>query len=52
MRVYVRERLYILGFLQTSNFTTSPGALQKAADFVRAFMLGFDAEVHKHTVLQ
>ena len=32
--------------LQTSKSTTDPGALQKAADFVRAFMLGFDVEVH------
>lgn len=32
--------------LQTSKSTTDPGAIQKAADFVRAFMLGFDVEVH------
>lgn len=31
--------------IKTSKFTTDPGAIQKAADFVRAFMLGFDAEV-------
>ena len=31
--------------VQTSKFTTDPGAIQKAADFVKAFMLGFDVEV-------
>eukprot|EP01099_Mayorella_cantabrigiensis_P001097 TRINITY_DN1452_c0_g1_i1.p1 TRINITY_DN1452_c0_g1~~TRINITY_DN1452_c0_g1_i1.p1 ORF type:complete len:245 (-),score=56.34 TRINITY_DN1452_c0_g1_i1:313-951(-) len=28
--------------LRTSQYTTDPGALQKGADFVRAFMLGFE----------
>jgi rRNA processing protein Krr1/Pno1 len=37
--------LYIVP-LQTSKSTIDPGAIQKAADFVRAFMLGFDVEVH------
>lgn len=31
--------------LQTSKFTSDPGAIQKAADFVKAFMLGFAVEV-------
>ena len=31
--------------LQTSEFTEDTGSLQKAADFVRAFMMGFDVDV-------
>ena len=31
--------------LQTSEHTTDPGALQKGADFVKAFVLGFDVQV-------
>ena len=31
--------------LQSSKFTKDPGAIQKAADFVQAFMLGFSVEV-------
>ena len=30
---------------QTSEETQDVGALQKAEDFVRAFMMGFDVEV-------
>ena len=30
---------------QSSKFTKDPGAIQKAADFVQAFMFGFDVEV-------
>lgn len=36
--------LYVY-LLQTSKFTSDPGAIQKAADFVKAFMLGFAVEV-------
>lgn len=36
---------YLPTLSQTSKFTTDPGAIQKAADFVKAFMLGFDVEV-------
>lgn len=31
--------------LQSSKVTKDPGSIQKAADFVQAFMLGFDVEV-------
>ena len=37
--------VFVLTIEQTSPETTEPGALQKAADFVRAFMLGFDVDV-------
>jgi len=37
--------LHFHSFLQTSKFTSDPGAIQKAADFVKAFMLGFNVEV-------
>ncbi|CAJ0754747.1 15605_t:CDS:2 [Entrophospora sp. SA101] len=30
--------------LKTSKYTTDPSALQKAADFVKAFMMGFDVD--------
>jgi rRNA processing protein Krr1/Pno1 len=30
---------------QTSEFTEDIGALQRAADFLKAFMLGFDVDV-------
>ncbi|RGB37754.1 hypothetical protein C1646_733321 [Rhizophagus diaphanus] len=30
--------------LKTSKYTKDPGSLQKAADFVKAFMMGFDVE--------
>ena len=30
--------------LRTSSLTTDPGALQKGADFIQAFVYGFDVE--------
>ena len=37
----------VIDLLQSSKFTKDPGAIQKAADFVQAFMLGFDVEVRQ-----
>ena len=38
-------RLCCILFPQTCKDTTDIGALQKAADFVRAFTLGFEVDV-------
>ena len=38
--------MYLVSF-QSSKVTTDPGAIQKATDFVQAFMLGFDVEVRE-----
>ena len=38
--------MYLLSF-QSSKVTTDAGAIQKATDFVQAFMLGFDVEVRE-----
>ena len=43
--------LWLLVSLQTSEHTEDGGALQKASDFVRAFMLGFDVEVSSFVFL-
>lgn len=40
-----RVRKYSFLSLQTCKQTTDIGALQKAADFVRAFTLGFEVDV-------
>ena len=37
--------LFLVVVFQTSKDTTDIGAIQKAADFVQAFLLGFEVEV-------
>ena len=38
---------YYFFFFQTSQHTTDIGSIQKGADFVKAFMLGFEIDVSK-----
>ena len=44
--ISVSEFFFVFVFVfQTSKDTTDIGAIQKAADFVQAFLLGFEVEV-------
>lgn len=45
IEIRVRISFYVyIKFLQTSNKTEDVGAIQKSADFLKAFMLGFEIQ--------